>query len=83
MSKENYFVITSGEDGISISPMSKEELEKGLKEDDWGKVKFLKQIPEIDKGCWYDDEDEPSILIIKGEIIVPKPVKKVTQYEIE
>lgn len=84
MGDENYFVITSGEDGISISRMSRKELEKSLKDDEWGKVKFLKHLPSIDKGCFQDnDEDEPSTLIIKGEIVIPKPVTKVTEYEIQ
>lgn len=84
MGHENYFVLTSGEDGISISMISKKELEKSLKEKDWGdKVKFLDRVPDIDKGCWGQDEDEEAIIIIKGEIVVPKAVKRVTEYEVE
>lgn len=84
MNHQSYFILTSGEDGISISMVSEAELKKSLNRNEYGdKVKFLDHIPEIDKGCWYQDEDEETILIIKGAIVVPKPVKKVTEYEVE
>lgn len=84
MGHQSYFILTSGEDGISISMISKSALEKGLKQNDFGdNVKFLDHVPPIDKGCWEQDEDENTVLIIKGEIVVPKPVQKVTEYEVE
>ena len=85
MGHQSYFILTSSEDGISIETMSKEDMEKSLRKNEWGsKVKFLKQVPEIDKGCfWLENGEEDAVLIIKGEIIVPKPVKTVTEYELE
>lgn len=92
MNQEKYFVVTSGEDGISVDSMSKEELEKRLREkyytgDIGPDPTFLDKVPDIDKGYFFwsrsDEEPENPILIIKGNILVPKAVQRVTEYEVE
>lgn len=80
-----YFVITCDEDGIDVRPMSEKELLKSITPDKEGYTDlgndliFASEVPEIDKGYWIG---ENKILIIKGEIVVPKPKKVVAQYEL-
>ncbi len=78
-----YFVITSGEDGTLVREMDKEQLQNVIRDlqESYAQPVFLDHVPESDKGCWMG-VDEGAILIIKGEIIQPKPLKVVTEYEI-
>jgi len=94
MNTSGYFVVTSGEDGTSIDgPFSKEELIKRITPDPkeegctrYGRIlKFLDHVPSSDKGYWDEfniDDDERPILIIRGDIVVPKPVKVATSYDL-
>jgi len=81
---QTYFIIKSGEDGISIDAVSKAELSKRITPDEDGQhyygdaPMFLRSVPEIDKGYFMVD----GMLVIKGEIVIPKPVAKITEYEI-
>ncbi len=89
-----YFIVTSGEDGTSIDgPFTKEQLLKRITPDPkeeggtyYGRsLKFLDTVPSSDKGHWDEfdmDDDERPILIIRGDIIVPKPVKVATSYDL-
>ena len=86
--KSQYFVITSSEDGISISgPLEKEELRIRLVPDEdgncwYGRVDaltFHKSIPSIDKGCF----DSDAIVIIKGQVIVPQVAEVIKSFSIE
>ncbi len=77
-----YFIICSDEDGMDIYQYSREELEELLNDEDHEKTHFFDHVPTSDKGCWTEGP-ENSILIIKGEIIVPKAVTKVTKFEVE
>ncbi len=67
----NYYVISSGEDGITIAgPLDKEEIIKQINRDYWGEnVTYLSKIPEN-----YDNYLNEGIIIIKGQIVTPKPV---------
>lgn len=83
MSSEKYFVLSSSEDGIRISePLSAFELERWLGDSarDGEKVDFHDAVPDIDKGCW---SDENKLLIIRGEIVVPQAVEKVVRYAVK
>ena len=80
-----YFCIRTTEDGIQVVKI--DNINKFL-QDSLGET-FLEDFPEdrwnkkricIDKDN-YPDEDE--IILIKGEIIVPKKVEVVTQYKLE
>ena len=77
-----YFVVRSGEDGTTVSkPMSKAELEGKLAEGYWGEcTSFLDRVPDSDKGCWWCTPDG-AILVIKGEIVIPRPIEGVQTYE--
>lgn len=79
-----YFWCTSGEDGTSIEPLTENQLRKRLKEvasGDYGKVLFLKTIPDADNGCWMGVPDN-SVVVIRGDIIVPQAKQRITEYEI-
>ncbi len=77
--KEKYFIIGMSEDGDPFHYiMSKEELEEFLEENseqDFMDEEDLKNYS--DSNYWND-----SILIIKGEIIIPEPVEVVTKYKL-
>jgi hypothetical protein len=76
-----YFVIHNSEDGeASVHQMGAEELQNKLKADYWGTGKrFLSSDDTFscDPNYWGG-----KLLIIKGEIIVPKPKQTVTEYEV-
>lgn len=80
---EMFFWCESGEDGTSITGLTRAELTDrlDLAVEDGRQIEFLTQIPENDKGCWrgvaYD-----AIVIIKGEIVVPEKIKVVTRYRV-
>lgn len=85
----NYFVITSGEDGIKIEVISGKELEQRLNNNyyagDTGPAPtFLDGIPHTDKGYFVWSRVSPAnpILIIKGDIVIPKTVERVTEYKL-
>lgn len=71
-----YFAIYSSEDGdISVTRLSKEELEARLDEDYWGGgLKFLTAGDDI--------EANTGLMIIKGEQVIPKPKKVVEAWEV-
>lgn len=81
-----YFLIRCTEDGISIKQLTEAQLKADIKENieecsPEYHYQFMKKIPEIDKGCWFR-APESGVVIIKGEIIVPKPKKVVTEYDL-
>jgi len=85
MENETYFVITSGDDGIHIVTLPKHEIEKRITEQYYGSdALLLDKLPLIDNGYFSipGKGDQTPVLIIKGEIVVPKPVEKVTRYEL-
>ncbi len=67
---EKYYIITHDEDGSRIYEFSKEELEEKINKKDSGfcSSNYLDSLKENDPNYWGDDE----MLIIKGNIIVPK-----------
>ena len=91
---DKYFVITTGEDGTYVYSYTKKELLKEITPDD----KLLKNGEEPRYCCSYYDfltpdeyekEKDPNYwkedktLIIKGRIVVPKPVDIIKRMEIE
>lgn len=79
-----YFWCESGEDGTSIRPMTADRLQSELDErikDGYAKPVFLSSVPQNDKGSWMNAPDH-AVLVIKGEIIVPKAVKIVEKYQV-
>jgi hypothetical protein len=84
--KDEYFVLFGSDDGEpSLHQMSKKEILELFNpnrdgEYEYGHRTALAQLPEdLDlQGNFGDD----SMIIIKGEIVVPKSIKVVTQYEL-
>ena len=80
-----YYAITSSEDGIRIKRVA--DIKKWIRDENNDvppecRLTFLGEIPEIDRGYFMTDDERP-VLIIKGEVVVPKPVQTVTEYEVE
>ena len=82
MSKETYFVVTSTEGGTTIEAVDEDVLLERITTNDdgythygHGSIQFADHVPTSDSGHW-DDPSIPdgAILIIKGSIVVPKPV---------
>lgn len=82
-----YFVITNSDGYTRVTPVSKETLMKEITPDDDGNtdyghidnITFLDAIPEdTDTNYWGE-----GILIIKGEIVTPKPKEVVRSLEID
>lgn len=72
-----YFLIHCSEDGdISVKQYSKDELLRLLKDEDYGFIEFFDKMPKDSPVYWE------KVLIIKGEIMCPKPIEVVKQYEI-
>lgn len=79
----SYFVITGEEDGIEIrSFKSNQNVVDHIEEYYAGeKVLFLDKFP--DDMFELHRMDMKRIVIIKGEVITPKPVEVVKQYELD
>lgn len=78
---KEYFIIFFGEDGVSIRPATKKEVESLIEEIAMTGM----QDTFVTKSHYIDiDSNYPLYhhMIIKGELVVPKPVQVVTKYEI-
>ncbi len=86
---EMFFWCESGEDGMRVTAMTRDEMEKALTRlaKDEADVRpeyrttFLDKMPNSDKGYWMGCPDH-SVVIVKGEIVVPKAEKVVEKYSI-
>lgn len=75
--KGDYFIFFHNENaswGVD-GPFTEEEVSKRLSEQHYGDLKIQKDSEEI-------NSDSTGILVIKGEIIIPKPVETVTRYKL-
>ncbi len=78
---DKYYVIISSEDGEpSVKEMTKEQVLKMFVPNEYGdyyygKREALSELP-------GDISNFDGVVIIKGEIVVPKPRKVVTEYEL-
>jgi hypothetical protein len=77
---KKYFVIYFGEDGISISSHTKKEVEE-MVNDETQESEFVDGTAKE----YSMDETYPiyKIMIIKGEVVLPKPIEVITKFEIE
>lgn len=93
--EDHYFIIHSGEDGITIhGPLDADEVRdritvpKGDTTNYYGTTGFHAEVPGQDKGHFWsqvwssDNQPHKKLLIIKGEVIVPQPVAKVVEYKL-
>jgi hypothetical protein len=78
---DNYFVIQSSEDGISIEQMNGETLLRRIDSNYWGEASrnFFRSVPGQDKGCFMGPD---GILIVRGSVVVPHPREVVTRFEL-
>ena len=76
--KQNYFVIENNDGDTTVRVYTKEELLDELNENVSNKPS-LSEIPEnCDTNYWGEHR-----LIIKGQMVVPKKVSVVTEYNID
>lgn len=85
---DKYYVIQAGEGGVGVEELTKEELLKHLNDEDpyWGSdAEFSDSLPQERYGresrSW-DMRSTRGVVIVKGEIVVPKPKQVVTEFEI-
>lgn len=81
---EKYYVLTSSCDGTSLREYYKEDLLGDLNDDEGGladdpEQPWLSEVP--NNGFWCMG-DKGGMLIIKGEVVTPKPVYKVKEYDL-
>lgn len=73
-----YFLIHVTEDGdVYVKQYKKDDLLKVIKDGYFGDMSFLEHIEEENPQYWG-----ANTLIIRGEIVTPKPVEVVTDYEL-
>ena len=74
-----YFVIHNSDGETKVDTLTREELTKRLNEEYYGDApQFLEELDKrSDTNYWLG-----AYLIIKGEIIIPKPVKVIEEYEL-
>ncbi len=84
----SYFIVTSGEDGTKIEgPFDQQEVLKRITPDQNGSTHYgsglvcYKRIPDSDKGIWIGTSSNPMV-IIKGDIVLPEVVTKITEFKL-
>ncbi len=81
MGEDIYVVIAPDEDSRTVSFMSRESLLKWINDSDVKQDNnFLSCIPKEHDPQYWDEND---ILVIKGYIVVPKVVEKITKRTVE
>jgi hypothetical protein len=76
--EEQFLVITSNDNGLSIiGPMTREKVEVYLKDAIEMKDVIYQEFPEMMGGQFVDD----GIVVLKVEVMKPKPVQMVTKFE--
>lgn len=83
---KGFIVIHGMEKGVSISEYSKEEFEEEAAKGEDGYIgKNPKFLGKLNKGMIFsaDDLRDGEMIVIKGEIVVPKAVKVIKSYELE
>ena len=69
-----YFLISNSDGDTHVEPLSEKELLKRLNDENG--IDFLSELPkEMDTNYWGE-----GVLIIKGEVVVPKEETVVTKY---
>lgn len=81
----NYYRIYFGDDHVSVENLTKEEVIEAINGEDEDPFSD-KMSAELEKGKsigWPEDCECYQSVIIKGEIVIPKAIEKVTKYEID
>lgn len=76
-----YYVIHNSDGYTTVTLLNKDELIERVNDNYWGSdVEYLDSIPrETDINYW----GEGKVLIIKGDVSVPKPKKVIETFEID
>jgi len=74
-----YLLIYCDEDGRLdfVKYEKKDSLLSDLEENHYGDIGFYDHVPDADKMC-----RDNRVLIIKGDVVTPKPIEVVKKYEI-
>lgn len=72
-----YFLIYNSDGDTHVVPMTRQQLLARLNDGEFGNG-FMAKVQDTDTGLWSD-----RCLLIKGEIVTPKPVQTVTEYAID
>ena len=76
-----YIVISNTDGDTLVECLPETELKKRLDEKYYGNVEFMTE-ENIDRhpdtNCWGDNK----LLIIKGDVVIPKAIATVTRYEL-
>lgn len=75
---EYYFVIYNTDGETFVEMLRKDQLITRLNEKYYGERGFIEKITEHDTNYWRDN-----ILVIKGNLIVPKAKKVIIEHEVE
>jgi hypothetical protein len=80
MRNNSYLVIWTTSDDMFTVHLTEEEILGRLNDpdDNWGELRFLDKMPDKNVEQWPTN----SMLIIRGDIVVPKPKQVVTEYEL-
>lgn len=74
-----YYVITTSADGVHVTVYTKEGLEQALSETGgFGSYKILPSLPKENNPNYWGE----SMVIIKGEVVTPKPIQVVQRFEL-
>ena len=76
-SEKCYFVISSSDGEVYIRQLTKEELLKEIT--DFGEIQILEDLPRQQ----FELGSRRCVLIIKGEIVVPKAKRVVTEFDVQ
>ena len=80
----SYFIIRNSGGDTRVDQVSKEELLKRIQPEEdeercyYGRIGFLGKIEDSDTNYWGDN-----ILIIKGEIVTPKPKIVIETFDVD
>jgi len=74
-----YYMISANDGDIDVVELDKDDIAKAMADALDDDVTFLSSVPIPDPQYWPDN----SSLIIKGEIVVPKPKTTITEYVVD
>lgn len=81
--KSQYVIVVSSSDGdVTIQRLTREQLSQRLKEHYWGNEPRFLAVADFGQSDWLDLTARGGIVIIDGDVIVPKPKQVVVEYEV-